>query len=191
LATRFTAAAAAIGLVGAALAAPAGSARAVAVPGGPIPFSVADPAIAPRPVLTVSIGGASLRLLLDTGSTGIRVAADKVPAQAARVTGRAAPHAVASHAVGPQAASAAAMAPAISAPKLTAPHPAPAESAPASAPKKPQHHLPFHRIAAKAARLPDTGVPMSAALGAVTALTALLAGVGTVVAARRRGDRQV
>ena len=37
--------------------------------------------------------------------------------------------------------------------------------------------------------LPDPGVPLSAALGAVTALTALLAGIGTVRAARRRPDR--
>jgi hypothetical protein len=32
---------------------------------------------------------------------------------------------------------------------------------------------------------------MSAALGAVTALTALLAGIGTVLAARRRTDREI
>jgi LPXTG-motif cell wall-anchored protein len=42
----------------------------------------------------------------------------------------------------------------------------------------------------KARSLPDTGVPMSAALGAVTALTALLAGIGTVLAARRRSDHE-
>ena len=34
------------------------------------------------------------------------------------------------------------------------------------------------------------GVPMSAALGVVTAMTALLAGVGTILAARRRTDHE-
>jgi hypothetical protein len=60
------------------------------VPGGSIPFSVADPATSPRPVVTVAIGGVPLLLLLDTGSTGIRVTADRVPAKAVRVTGTAA-----------------------------------------------------------------------------------------------------
>ncbi|GAA2025320.1 hypothetical protein GCM10009839_24210 [Catenulispora yoronensis] len=97
MATRITATAAAIGLAGAALtlqpAARAARADAVpAVPGGSIPFSVADPATAPRPVVTVAIGGVSLLLLLDTGSTGIRVSGSKVPAGAVTVTGRAAPY---------------------------------------------------------------------------------------------------
>jgi hypothetical protein len=118
LATRFSATAAAIGLVGGVLAAsPMGAATAAARPvplgpaallpapapavvvapgGGPaagsgsIPYSVADPDTAPRPVVTVAIGGAQLLLLLDTGSTGIRVAADKIPANAVTVTGPAA-----------------------------------------------------------------------------------------------------
>ncbi|MFL6111903.1 MAG: hypothetical protein ACJ786_11200 [Catenulispora sp.] len=179
MATRFTAAAA-IGLVGGVLTLQAASAAvsgaAVAgrsAPSGSIPFSVAAPAIAPRPVVIATVGGERARLLRAAGSTGVRVAADKIPAQApAKVPAKA-----------PATARAAA------APKPTAPHPAPAPSAPASAPKKPRPHLPFHRGARKAARLPDTGVPMSAALGAVTALTALLAGIGTVVAARRCGDR--
>ena len=110
LATRFSATAAAIGLAGGMLG--ASSAAAVdaaarpvpsspsspssqhvaeaAAPARPIPFSVADPDTAPRPVVTVAIGGVPLLLLLDTGSTGIRVAADKIPARAAKVTGTAA-----------------------------------------------------------------------------------------------------
>lgn len=111
LATRLSAAAAAIGLVGMALAAaPAGTAKAAARPDHPvppaftrpaalpvpaaavIPFSVADPATAPRPVVTVAIGGVPLLMLLDTGSTGIRVAAGKIPARAVTVTGPAAPY---------------------------------------------------------------------------------------------------
>jgi hypothetical protein len=72
---------------------PAGAAvpAALAGPGaGAVPFSVADPDTAPRPVVTVAIGGVPLLLLLDTGSTGIRVAADKIPARAVAVTGAAA-----------------------------------------------------------------------------------------------------
>ncbi|NUP47618.1 MAG: hypothetical protein HOW97_09955, partial [Catenulispora sp.] len=97
MATRITATAAAIGLAGAALALqPARAARADAgVPaasGGSVPFSVADPATAPRPVVTVEIGGVPLLLLLDTGSTGIRISADKVPAKAVTITGAAAPY---------------------------------------------------------------------------------------------------
>ena len=109
MATRFSATAAAIGLVGGALAAaPAGAAKAAAAtehpsppaftrpaalpvaPAATIPFSVADPETAPRPVVTVAIGGVPLLMLLDTGSTGIRVAADKIPARAVSVTGPAA-----------------------------------------------------------------------------------------------------
>jgi hypothetical protein len=56
--------------------------------------------------------------------------------------------------------------------------------------KKNYPRLPFHTTGKKGRSLPDTGVPMSAALGAVTALTALLAGIGTVVAARRRPDHE-
>ncbi len=119
LATRFSATAAAIGLVGGAFVAlPAGVAAATApaahpaarpgghpaqrpaafaapkaaegaVPAGSIPFSVADPDTAPRPVVTVEIGGVQLLLLLDTGSTGIRVVADKIPSSAVAVTGAA------------------------------------------------------------------------------------------------------
>ena len=74
---------------------PAGAAvpAAPAGPGagaGAVPFSVADPDTAPRPVVTVAIGGVPLLLLLDTGSTGIRVAADKIPSRAVAVTGAAA-----------------------------------------------------------------------------------------------------
>ncbi|WP_370369572.1 hypothetical protein [Catenulispora sp. GP43] len=121
MATRLSATAAAIGLVGGVFAAssagavdaaarpgsapaaglavglsaglPAGAAvpAALAEPGaGSIPFSVADPDTAPRPVVTVAIGGVPLLLLLDTGSTGIRVAGDKIPAGAVAVTGAAA-----------------------------------------------------------------------------------------------------
>jgi len=102
LATRFSATAAAIGLVGGVLAAsPVGAATAATaaarpVPLGPaagsgsIPYSVADPDTAPRPVVTVAIGGVQLLMLLDTGSTGIRVAADKIPSGAVTVTGPAA-----------------------------------------------------------------------------------------------------
>ena len=57
-------------------------------------------------------------------------------------------------------------------------------------PKNHQTRQPFHVTGKKARSLPDTGVPMSAALGAVTALTALLAGIGTVLAARRRTDHE-
>ncbi|MBS2533995.1 hypothetical protein KGQ20_14565 [Catenulispora sp. NF23] len=122
LATRFSATAAAIGLVGGAFVAlPAGVAAATApaahpaahpggypaarpaaftppradqgaVPAGSIPFSVADPDTAPRPVVTAEIGGVQLLLLLDTGSTGIRVAADKIPSSAVAVTGAARPY---------------------------------------------------------------------------------------------------
>lgn len=150
LATRFTAAAAAIGLVGGALAVPAaGTARAAAVGGGPIPV-LAPPVPLEWPL--------SRSIALDTAAA---------TATATAVAAVAAPTAAA--------------------PKPAAPHPAPAKSAPP--PKKPRPRLPFLRTAGKTARLPDTGVPMSAALGAVTALTALLAGIGTAVAARRRGDR--
>ncbi|WP_194910439.1 hypothetical protein [Catenulispora rubra] len=114
MATRFSATAAAIGLVGGVLAAsPVGAATAAArpVPLGPaslgparlgpaplspaagsgsIPYSVADPDTAPRPVVTIVIGGVQLLMLLDTGSTGIRVAADKIPSGAVTVTGPAA-----------------------------------------------------------------------------------------------------
>jgi hypothetical protein len=79
----------------------------------------------------------------------------------------------------------AAPAPAVAPPhqgEHAAPHPA--------IPKKPDPKLPFHKTAKKAARLPDTGVPMSAALGVVTAMTALLAGIGTILAARRRTDHE-
>jgi hypothetical protein len=68
-------------------------------------------------------------------------------------------------------------------------HPAPKAANDSKTTSPPR--LPFHQTARKAARLPDTGVPMSAALGAVTALTALLAGIGTVLAARRRTDREI
>jgi hypothetical protein len=100
LATRCTAAAAAIGLVGGVLATvpasaakptaattPARSDVAVTAPTGSIPFSVVDPETAPRPVVTAAIGGVPLLLLLDTGSTGIRVAADKIPSGGVTVTG--------------------------------------------------------------------------------------------------------
>ncbi|MEY9862636.1 hypothetical protein ABH935_008284 [Catenulispora sp. GAS73] len=102
MATRFSATAAAIGLiglVGGLLAASSGGAATAAarpVPSGPaagsgsIPYSVADPDTAPRPVVTVEIGGVQLLMLLDTGSTGIRVAADKIPSGAVTVTGPAA-----------------------------------------------------------------------------------------------------
>ena len=94
MATRFSATAAAIGLVGGVLAAsPAGAAvpsGGVAPESASIPYSVADPDTAPRPVVTVEIGGVQLLMLLDTGSTGIRVAADKIPADAVTVTGPAA-----------------------------------------------------------------------------------------------------
>jgi hypothetical protein len=68
----------------------AASQAAAAISAGSIPFSVADPDSTPRPVVTVAIGGVPLRLLLDTGSTGIRVAAGKIPAAAVRITGAAA-----------------------------------------------------------------------------------------------------
>lgn len=109
LATRFsaTATATAIGLAGGMLGvSPAGAVDAAArpvpsspplqhaaeaaAPAHPIPFSVADPETAPRPVVTVAIGGVPLLLLLDTGSTGIRVAAGKIPAKSVKVTGAAA-----------------------------------------------------------------------------------------------------
>ena len=110
MATRFSATAAAIGLVGGVLAAspvgaataataataaarpvPLGPAALVPAPGpGSVPYSVADPDTAPRPVVTVVIGGVQLLMLLDTGSTGIRVAADKIPSGAVTVTGPAA-----------------------------------------------------------------------------------------------------
>ena len=61
--------------------------------------------------------------------------------------------------------------------------------APAKPTKRPTSQ-PFHKTGRKARSLPDTGLPMSAALGAVTALTALLAGIGTVRAAGRRTDHE-
>ena len=310
LATRLSATAAAIGLVGGVLATSSAVAAVPSAPAAPavpasgsIPFSVADPDTAPRPVVTVAIGGVPLLLLLDTGSTGIRVAADKIPDKAVAVTGAAAaygygsgiqlhgdqadadvaigeghtgplpielvrstdcladkPDCPAAHGVKPamfggvldgimgvsaeeisvakgpirfgleagtvgfpvpaasSAASAssaatvpqqrglveAALAPAAVQPTPTPP-PSPTSSSssspapnPAPNPKpKPKHvtpkknypRLPFH-TGKKARSLPDTGVPMSAALGAVTALTALLAGIGTVLAARRRPDHE-
>jgi hypothetical protein len=95
LATRFSATAAAIGLVGGVLGvssagAVAATSTSTPAPARPIPFSVADPDTAPRPVVTVAIGGVPLLLLLDTGSTGIRVAAGKIPTGSVAVTGAAA-----------------------------------------------------------------------------------------------------
>ncbi|WP_190276795.1 hypothetical protein [Catenulispora acidiphila] len=97
MATRLSATAAAIGLVGGVLATSSAVAAVPSAPAAPavpasgsIPFSVADPDTAPRPVVTVAIGGVPLLLLLDTGSTGIRVAADKIPGKAVAVTGPAA-----------------------------------------------------------------------------------------------------
>lgn len=89
-----------------------------------------------------------------------------------------------------QPASQLALRPALQPAPHAAPQPAPPAKSPTtstpSTPAKPSPpRLPFHQTARKAARLPDTGVPMSAALGTVTALTALLAGIGTVLAARR------
>ncbi|NUR60252.1 MAG: hypothetical protein HOV87_16560 [Catenulispora sp.] len=123
-----------------------------------------------------------IRFDLAAGTVGFP-APDVPPAPLGRALVQSAP-VPAQHAVPPQAAVAQ------SAPQAAAPsQPVPKQSAPnTSKPSGPQ--LPFHKTAKKAARLPDTGVPMSAALGAVTALTALLAGIGTVLAARRRPDRE-
>lgn len=56
-----------------------------------VPLDVADIA-GPRLVAEVSIGGVPLRVLLDTGSTGLRVVADKVPRTAVSVQGDAPPY---------------------------------------------------------------------------------------------------
>jgi hypothetical protein len=164
LATRFTATAAAIGLLSGALAtvaagaAKATSTQVVTAPSGAVPFSVAegaDPRTAPRPVVPTAM---PVRLV---------VVAD--PA----VLGD--PPVVLTQAAYPATGTTAAA------------NPAPAWQAPRQSSNSPP---PFHKTARKARSLPETGVPLSATLGAVTALTALLAGVGTVVAAGRRPDHE-
>ncbi|MGF1426150.1 DUF3443 family protein [Kitasatospora sp. LaBMicrA B282] len=58
---------------------------------GSFPFQVWDAANYPRAIVPITIGGSTLNVLLDTGSTGLRVVADKVPAGAASSPGITAP----------------------------------------------------------------------------------------------------
>ncbi|MFJ2745643.1 DUF3443 family protein [Streptomyces sp. NPDC087440] len=57
-----------------------------------VPLEVATIGGVPRLVATVVIGGARLRVLVDTGSTGLRVVAGKIPRTAVTVLGDAAPY---------------------------------------------------------------------------------------------------
>jgi hypothetical protein len=120
-----------------------------------------------------------IRFDLEAGTVGFPVAEAAAPARVAAPVPAAAPQ---QRTVVPVTAPPAAAAPAENA--------APDKPATTASAKRHQPAQPFHKTGRKARSLPDTGVPLSAALGAVTALTALLAGIGTVLAARRRTDHE-
>lgn len=212
LATRLSATAAAIGLVGGVLATSSAVAAVPSAPAAPavpasgsIPFSVADPDTAPRPVVTVAdepstaasgtliglpaFAKGPIRFDLEAGTVGFPVpaaaSAATVPQQRGLVEAALAPAAVQPTPTPPPATPSPTPSPTPSSSSSPAPSPKPKHVTP----KKNYPRLPFH-TGKKARSLPDTGVPMSAALGAVTALTALLAGIGTVLAARRRPDHE-
>lgn len=57
----------------------------------PIPLLTVNTRFGPEPIAEVIIGGQTLRVLLDTGSTGLRVLASRVPPDAVQHTGPAPP----------------------------------------------------------------------------------------------------
>ena len=201
LATRFSAAAAAaaIGLAGGVLAAaPAGTAAALPRPAA-VSVGVAagwSAAYSTGPGTVVTVTGASstttsgtligfpaftrgpIRFDLEAGTVGFPVPGTAAPARAA-APAAAAPE---QRTVEPVA-----LPPAAADPVNNTP---PADPAAHQPMQRHEPAQPFHKTGRKARSLPDTGVPLSAALGAVTALTALLAGIGTVLAARRRPDHE-
>jgi hypothetical protein len=58
----------------------------------PIPLLTVNTRFGPTPIVEVIIGGQTLKVLLDTGSTGLRVLASRVPPDAVQHTGPASPY---------------------------------------------------------------------------------------------------